>query len=81
MDALQAPALAAAANYAAEMMREGDAPRLAITLAARHFRLPVRDVAAACGKRGGTKKGTNHKRRTQDEMAFDWLIAHYRKTH
>lgn len=75
MDTLQA-----AANYAAEMMREGDAPRLAITLAARYYRLPVREVAAACGKRGGTKNGANHKRRTRDERAFDWLIEHYRKT-
>ena len=67
----------AAADYAAQLMREGDLPRFAVVIAARHFGLSAKDVAVACGTRGGTKNGAKRKRQTEEARAFDWLIEAY----
>lgn len=71
-------AVTAAADYAAQLMREGDQPRFAVVIAARRFGLSAKDVAAACGTRGGKANGAKRKRRTEEELAFDWLIENYK---
>lgn len=61
-----------AANYAAELMRDGYEPRTAILTAARRYMVHYSAVAQAAGKRGGARTGAQRKR-TSEADAFDFL--------
>lgn len=62
-----------AADLAAHYMRDGMAPRAALTIAANTYGVNIRAVARAAGGRGGRKRTTQRTRQAEERAAFDFI--------